>query len=60
LTPTARLYCTDFTIKEIIPENGFYFTLKELQQYVGGLIQIIPLDGEGLEDRLLVVHYLPS
>ena len=55
-TPTARLYCTDFTIKEITPANGIYFTLEEMQENVGGLIQIIPLDGEGHEDRLLVVH----
>jgi len=56
LTPKARLYCPDFTIKEITPANGSYFTLEEMQGYVGGLIQIIPLDGEGHEDRLLVVH----
>ena len=55
-TPKARLYFTDLRIREINPVNGIYFTLEELQGYVGGIIQIIPLDGEGHEDRLLVVH----
>jgi hypothetical protein len=56
LTLTARLYRTDFQIQEISPANGLYFTLEELQGYVGGIIQIIPLDGEGHEDRLLILH----
>lgn len=54
--PKALLYKTDFRIIEITPANGVYFTLEEMQQYVGGLIQIIPLEGEGHDDRLLVVH----
>jgi len=54
--PIARLYCSDFTIKEITPANGICFTLAELQGYVGGLIEILPLEEDELEDRLLVVH----
>jgi hypothetical protein len=54
--PKATLYCADFRIKEITPANGLYFTLAEMQKYVGGLIEIIPLDREGLEDKLLVVN----
>ena len=42
--------------EEIVPANRRYFKLEEMQKYVGGLIQIIPLDGEGLEDMLLVVN----
>ncbi len=54
--PVALLYKTDFSVEEIKPANSRYFNLEEMQAYVGGLIQIIPLDGEGLEDRLLVVN----
>ena len=55
-TPSARLYCSDFRIKEITPANGIYFTLEELQGYVNGRIEILPLEADDLEDRLLVVH----
>ncbi len=54
--PRALLYKTDFSVEEIKPDNGRYFKLEEMQKYVGGLIEIIPLDGEGLEDKLLVVN----
>ena len=54
--PRALLYKTDFSVEEIQPANGRYFKLEEMQKYVGGLIEIIPLDGEGLEDKLLVVN----
>jgi hypothetical protein len=54
--PKATLYCVDFKIREITPANGLYFTLEEMQKYVGGLIEIIPLDREGLEDKLIVVN----
>ena len=55
-TPKARLYTTDFIIKEVAPANGIYFTLEELQGYVGGRIEILHLEADDLEDRLLVVH----
>ena len=54
--PRALLYKTDYSVEEIQPANGRYFKLEEMQKYVGGLIEIIPLDGEGLEDKLLVVN----
>ena len=55
-TPKARLYATDFIIKEITPANGICFTLEELQGHVGGRIEILHLEADDLEDRLLVVH----
>lgn len=54
--PQALLYKTDFSVEEIKPANGRYFKLEEMQKYVGGLIEIIPLDGDGLEEKLLVVN----
>jgi hypothetical protein len=54
--PRALLYKTDLTVEEIKPANRRYFKLEEMQAYVGGLIQIIPLDGEGLEEQLLVLN----
>ena len=56
IKPIALLYKTDLSVEEIKPANGRYFKLEEMQAYVGGLIEIIPLDGEGLEDKLLVVN----
>lgn len=50
------LYTTDLSVIEVIPKNGRYFTLEELQGYVGGRIEIIPLEKEGLDNCLLVVH----
>ena len=55
-TPKALLYLTDLRIKEVKPANGLYFTLDELQGYVGGRIEILHLEADELEDRLLVVH----
>lgn len=53
---TAYLYTYNFSVTRIEPENGKYFTLEEMQSAVGGRIEIIPLESEGLEDLLLVVH----
>ena len=55
-SPVALLYKADFTVEEIKPANRRYFKLEEMQTYVGGIIQIITLEGEGLEEKLLVVH----
>ena len=52
----ALLLMTDLSVTWIGPANGNYFTLEELQVYVGGRIEILHLDREGLEHRLLVVH----
>ena len=39
----AQLYKTDGTITNIKPVKGKTFELKELQEYVGGIIDIQPL-----------------
>ncbi len=39
----AKLIKIDGTIKEVKPKNGKSFSLKELQEFVGGLIEIVPL-----------------
>lgn len=55
-SPVALLYKADFTVEEIKPANRRHFKLEEMQKYVGGLIQIITLEGDGLEEKLLVVN----
>lgn len=52
----ALLYTVNFSVTRVKPANGRYFTLEEMQAAVGGRIEIVPLEKEGLEDRLLVVH----
>ena len=52
----ALLYKTDLRVTDIRPRNGKYFVLEEMQAIVGGLIQIVPLEREGLPDMLLVIH----
>lgn len=42
-----------FTISEIEPANGHDFTLEELQQYVGGLIEIVEMPTPG---QIMVVN----
>jgi hypothetical protein len=39
----AKLYKTDGTILDVVPANGTDFQLKELQEMVGGYIEIIPV-----------------
>ena len=39
----AKLIKTDGTITEVKPNNGKTFSLKELQKFVGGLVEIVPL-----------------
>lgn len=46
----SKLLFTDGTFKTITPANNKDFTLKELQKYVGGYIQLIPL-----QDNLVMV-----
>jgi hypothetical protein len=36
----AKLYTTQGEIKEVKPVNGKTFTLKELQDYVGGYVEL--------------------
>lgn len=38
------------------PKNGDYYTLKELQGFVGGLIQIVIPDHKDFQDYRLVIN----
>jgi len=42
----AQLFKTDGTVEDVRPSNGDSFSLREMQRFVGGLIDIIDL-GEG-------------
>lgn len=46
LTIMATLYKTNGERKGVKPASGATFKLKELQQYVGGYVEPIYLDGE--------------
>lgn len=52
-SPT-RVIKADGTKKEIQPQNGTDFSLEELQKYVDGYIQVIPLRNQ--EDEILVIN----
>ena len=52
----ALLYAAELSVAHIRPANGLHFKLAELQGYVGGRIEILNLEKEGLPHRLLVVH----
>ncbi len=39
----AKLIKTNGTIKDVVPINGKSFSLEELQGFVGGIVQIVPL-----------------
>lgn len=42
----AKLFRASGTLEEIAPVNGMAFSLKEMQGYVGGNVQIVELDKE--------------
>lgn len=48
----AKLYKVDGSVEDLVPENGKFFSLKEMQAAVGGLIEVVQLD----EGRTLVVN----
>lgn len=48
----AKIYKEDGTQKEVEPQNGKYFTLRELQEIVGGLIEMVYLKNK----RVMVVN----
>lgn len=50
--PTATLYYTSGKTESVTPQNGKIFTLKELQDFVGGWIEVGYLD----DGRLMVVN----
>lgn len=49
----AILYRTDGTFTEVCPENGRYFSLEELQRYVGGYIEYVETTDP---DHLMVIN----
>lgn len=52
----ALYFKTDGTIIDIKPKNGSKFLLQELQELVGGYIEIIPLfEGEEEEARGFII-----
>lgn len=48
----ARLIKTNGEITTVTPQNGEYFTLKELQTLVGGIIQTVWID----DDHVMVTY----
>ncbi|WP_300701012.1 DUF3846 domain-containing protein [Bacteroides sp.] len=44
----AKLFRVEGMLEEIIPANGQTFTLKEMQSYVGGNVQIVELNNENI------------
>ena len=48
----AKLLKTDGDVKEIQPQNGADFALDELQQHVGGYIEIVRIS----KDMIMVVN----
>ena len=49
---TDIIYKTNGEVKEISPKNGTYYTLKELQEIVGGYIEIIHLTN----NKIMVIN----
>lgn len=43
----AKVINVDGMIQEVSPANGKSFTLEELQHYVGGYVQVLPMPGTG-------------
>lgn len=54
--PGALYYGLDSPVKSIKPAAGPYFQIEELQNYVGGLVEIIRLHREGLPDKLIILN----
>jgi hypothetical protein len=50
--PTAVILYTDGTMKKVTPQDGKNFSLAELQEIVGGFIEIVPAKQEG---KVLVI-----
>lgn len=48
----AKLYKTNGEIVEVEPKNGSDFSLEELQSFVGGYIEVIPL----IDNEFMVVN----
>lgn len=48
------IYKTNGEVKEISPKNETYYTLKELQEIVGGSIEILHL--KGICNKFMVIN----
>lgn len=48
----AKLLKTDVTVVEVEPKNGTDFQLEELQEFVGGHVEVISLN----EKQILVIN----
>ena len=48
----ALLLKTDNTREEVEPRHGREFTLRELQNYVGGYVDVVPLS----DNRILIIN----
>lgn len=64
-TDVGTLYRTDGKVETVRPHDGKKFSLQELQGFVGGLIQIVPLRPGNGHATLYVneegkIHGLPS
>lgn len=49
----GKLIKTDGTVIEVQPKNGTDYTLEELQEFVGGYIEVIPAYEEG---NILIIN----
>lgn len=50
---TAILYKSNGEQIPVTPQDGKYFSLQELQSFVGGYIEVLPLPGT---DRVMIVN----
>lgn len=48
----GKIYKTDGTITTVEPKNGTDYSLEELQEIVGGYIEVLPLN----EDEIMVLN----
>ena len=51
----ATLIKLNGTKETVQPKNGNIFSLEELQKYVGGYIEIVPINYGEYEGKLLIV-----
>ena len=54
--PEAILYSVDGTQKSVEPENGKDFSLKELQGFVNGYIELVYLTKTGKPSKALICN----
>ena len=49
----ATIYTVDGEVKTVTPRNGTNFKLDELQEFVGGLVEIVPIEQSS---KIMVVN----